>query len=522
MNKRFKFTFEVVCIFVMIVLLFAVRWNQLTKRFEKVEWDEISWVMTSLFNKHDISAQEKGLDYLNDDMARSFPTGIKINQLGFLIFGTDIYSARKILALLNILSMLTFYLLCRRFYNSIVSFCITILYSFSTYKMATARIAVEPAYGDLFLYIFIALILLISDKNNKWLNYAYSSLSVLGIVLGTFSYSLSFFFPILGLILIFFQLVKTNLKLKEKLIIILLFITPLLMISSKWINNIRLEESRKEYGLGNMIFDFENKRFVSENFRTNVYVIYKNLFKTFAFRSADMVASYEGTIVSSPIVYLAIAGLLLSLFKIKKYYPLQIWLGMSLGSILFFGFLAARMWINTLGVFFIFSGITVQGLLNLKEIKSNKFTPLFLYFFLVFIAYINLYTFYNVARGNPSFSPRIGEVVKFSSEFKQNLTKDVVFISDSEFIRFNIYPTTTFYYLAGHPGEKNRIKYMTKEEMGVFSYEDFLGSAQFKIDKYKYLVVDNNFESEISSLIENNLGRKIKKKRYYYFSLLEV
>ena len=122
MNKRFKFTFEVVCIFVMIVLLFAVRWNQLTKRFEKVEWDEISWVMTSLFNKHDISAQEKGLDYLNDDMARSFPTGIKINQLGFLIFGTDIYSARKILALLNILSMLTFYLLCRRFYNSIVSF----------------------------------------------------------------------------------------------------------------------------------------------------------------------------------------------------------------------------------------------------------------------------------------------------------------------------------------------------------------------------------------------------------------
>lgn len=58
--------------------------------------------------------------------------------------------------------------------------------------------------------------------------------------------------------------------------------------------------------------------------------------------------------------------------------------------------------------------------------------------------------------------------------------------------------------------------------MGVFSYEDFLGSAQFKIDKYKYLVVDNNFESEISSLIENNLGRKIKKKRYYYFSLLEV
>ena len=180
------------------------------------------------------------------------------------------------------------------------------------------------------------------------------------------------------------------------------------------------------------------------------------------------------------------------------------------------------MWINTLGVFFIFSGITVQGLLNLKEIKSNKFTPLFLYFFLVFIAYINLYTFYNVARGNPSFSPRIGEVVKFSSEFKQNLTKDVVFISDSEFIRFNIYPTTTFYYLAGHPGEKNRIKYMTKEEMGVFSYEDFLGSAQFKIDKYKYLVVDNNFESEISSLIENNLGRKIKKKRYDYFSLLEV
>lgn len=520
MNKRIRFSVEIIYVVILIISLFAVRYQQFTSSLKSIEGDEFAWITTSLFEKHNILPSEKGLWVVNDGVAESFPTSLKINELGFYIFGTDIYSARKILALFSILSMLTFYLLCRRFFSPIISFCMTILFSLSTYKLITARIAVEPAYADLFLYLSLALILLISEKNNH-LNYVYSALAVLGTILGTFTYALSFFFPVLGLALILIQVIKNKLKLKEKVIILLIFIIPLIVITPKWIKNIQLETERKDYGLHQMVFDFKKKQFSLANLSTNIYIVHKSLFKTLAYRASDMVVSYENTIIPEIIVYLAMVGFVLSLFKIKRYYPIQVWIGLSFMPMILLGLISARMWINLVSVFFLFAGITVQNLINLKEVKNHKFMPFFLLFFTFFVVSSNLYEYYNFALKNSAFLPKIGEIVKLSKAYKSNLALDAAFISDEDFSQGTIYPATTFYYLAQHPEDKT-IKYMTREEMLVFTYDTFMDFGQYNLNEYKYVVVDNVYLEDIKNLIKTETGKNIKKKEYEYFSLLEL
>lgn len=510
MRKKTPLTLELCAVVVIIICSFVVRWHQIETSPNGFDGDETAWVTTSLFNKHNILASEKGLWELNDGLAESFPVSVKINQLGFLIFGNDIYSARKILAILSVFSLTVFYFLTRKFFDTITSFCLTLLYSFSTYKLILSRIAEEPSYSDLFLYFFILMILSISSKN-KLLNFLFALLATIGLLLGTFSYSLAFFFPLLGLILLIIQLIKTKLRLRDKFFIFLIFLIPLISTAPKWVNNIILESDRKSYGLENAAISLKDHLFYPQVLQQNIIIARDELFKGLTYETGDMIINFNKTIIPLPIVYLGIFGVFLGLFNFKKYYSLHAWLLLAFPFIVLFGFLSARMWVNTVGALFIFSGVSIGFFSKLLKQKYLKFVPFFLYFFTLVVIYLNLFEFYESALHNSSFIKKSREVVEFGREFKDELVSDLAFVSNPDFNQSTIYHLISFYYLGAHPEKESEIKNMTMEEMSIFTPDFFSSSPGYLFDGYKFIIIDNNVLDKMADILKQLPKRKVKK-----------
>src|SRR3989338_5492369 len=119
MQKRKKILFEFILILIIILSSLAFRLYRIESIPKGIEGDELAWITSSLFAKYKIIPSKKGLWELNNDMVKAYPVSVKINQLGFTLFGKDIFSARKMLAVMSVLMLITFYLLSRKFFNPV-------------------------------------------------------------------------------------------------------------------------------------------------------------------------------------------------------------------------------------------------------------------------------------------------------------------------------------------------------------------------------------------------------------------
>jgi len=516
-----KFLTEIIFVFIIIISSLAIRFYKIEALPNGFEGDAFAWGITSLFAMHDISPSEKGLYALNATMAKSYPVSIKINQLGFTLFGKDLYSSRKILTLFSVFAVVSFYFLSRSFFNPIISFCITLLYSLSTYKLIITRIALEPAYADLFLYFFILMILLISTKNKKS-NIFLSLAATLGIVLGTFSYALSFIFPVLGMLLLIIQLLKTDLKIREKILLLVIFFIPFIIIFSKWINNILLEPQLKDYASANVAFDMKTFKPDILKLEANLLTINGQLFQELTYETSDMVVSYNDTIILLPIVYLALGGFYLSLLNIKKYYPLQIWFALFFLPMVLLGLYVPRFWVNGIGVFFIFAGIPFKFLYSIIRPKFTSVVNSVLYLLILFLIFFGVFEFYNNAVKNQSFIPSLGELAIINREFKNNISDNVAFISSKQFNKVAIHPVTTFYYLAQNPDKAKEMKFMTQQDMLIFNRKEFMNLTFEEVARFRNIVVDNDYNKEIKDYLKLSLKQAFKMKKLDYFTIYEL
>ena len=175
LKKIFKNT-DLWFIFIILLVSFLVRWNNIESLPYGLEGDEFSWSVTSYLNQFKITSEQIGIWSMHESMAKSFPLSIFINKIGFFLFGQDVLSTRKILTIFSVISLTTFYLLSRKFFSQLISLLVTLLYSFSTYKLITTRIPVPHSYNDIFLCLalFFLVHAMATSKKVKYLLLVFS------------------------------------------------------------------------------------------------------------------------------------------------------------------------------------------------------------------------------------------------------------------------------------------------------------------------------------------------------------
>lgn len=260
---------EVALLIAIFVSLFLFYFKDIDKTPYGLEGDEFSWIITSLLNQHGIAASEKGIWSLHDANVQRFPVSVKINQLSFVVFGEDFISPRKMLSVVNIISLFFFYLISRKFMSKKSALTITLLYSLSTYNVIANRIVVAPIFSQLFIFPAILLLLTLSNKNT-FRNYVFVFLAGIAVSLSLFTYNLSYTLPLIGIALLIYHTYKYIFSfgiwfsLKHLLALLIIFLIPIAISSQIWLPGIREEATSKSYALGNTVFGIkQNKLYFS-------------------------------------------------------------------------------------------------------------------------------------------------------------------------------------------------------------------------------------------------------------------
>lgn len=512
--------------FLLIVLLasFLVRWYQIEKQPYGLEGDEFSWTITSFFNQYKIPAEQKGIWSMHTDMAKSYPTSIFINKIGFLIFGQDMLSTRKILVVVSAISLAIFYLLCRSFYSQFISLIITLFYSFSYYKLISTRIAMAPAYIDIFLYFsFFCLIKSFSLRSK--LKYLLAGISGIGMVLCLFTCNIAYIVPIICIGFIVFQFFNPKVSKKQCLLILFIFLLPLIYFSSKWIYDFKQEEGRKSYALSRVVFDLRKKQLILSQVKENLQIIDMQLFKGLIYETRDMLVAYDNPLIPKSITVLAIFGLLITLTKLRKYFFVVLWFVLSLGTSVAFGLFLPRMWVISVGSFFTLAGISLS-FLEAWIIKKN-FALIFNIIIVIFgLIYIksNLNIFYLKALYSPSYLSKHREIVDLIKKHKRNIPTKIIFISTPDFNHGVIYPAVVFYFLADHPHSMSIIMKADDHYFQVLNEDELVTKLETNSSSIKFIIIDNSLINNIK--VKDNLNklkdRILEQKSYKDFTEISL
>jgi len=504
--------------FLLIILLasFLVRWYQIEKQPYGLEGDEFSWAITSFFNQYKIPAEEKGIWSMHTAMAKSFPTSIFINKIGFLIFGKDILSTRKILVVVSTISLAIFYLLCRGFFSQFISLIITFLYSFSYYKLISTRIAMAPAYIDIFLYFsFFCLIRSFSIRSK--FKYLLAMVSGMGVVLSLFTCNIAYIVPIICIGFIVFQFFNPKVSKKQCLLILIIFLLPLIYFSSKWIYNFKEENARKSYALSHVVFDLRKKQLYLSRVKENLQIINTQLFRGLTYETSDMLVSYDSPLISKSITILAIFGLLISFIKLRKYFFIVLWFVLSLGTSVAFGLFLPRMWIVNVGSFFILAGVSLS-FLETWVIKKNLvliFNIIIIIITLIFIK-SNLNIFYSKALYNTSYLSKHREIVNLIKKHRKDIPTKTIFISTPDFNHGVIYPSVIFYFLTEHPYSTSMVMKAEERYFQILNEEELIVKLGTDSGSIKFIIIDNSLIN--NDRIKDNLNKlkdKILEQRSY-------
>jgi len=142
-----KFRLSILCLTVFVFLAsFVVRWWDVNIIPYGIEEDEVEWIAALKFLGSGINPLDNGVWSLHLSNAQNYPFSLWVNQASFLVFGADLLSARKMLIFISVFSLIVFYGILRRFLKWHIALLTTALYSFSTYKLISSKIALPPVY----------------------------------------------------------------------------------------------------------------------------------------------------------------------------------------------------------------------------------------------------------------------------------------------------------------------------------------------------------------------------------------
>lgn len=520
---------------VIIVFSFFIHWKDIDRIPYGIEHDELSWTVTSLFHQYGIVASEKGVWSLHDTAAQRFPVSIKINQLSFVVFGKDFLSPKKMLIVVNIISLFFFYLVSRRFMSKKSSLTITLLYSLSTYNLIANRVVVAPIFSQLFIFPAILLLSILSIKSTLR-NYVFVFLAGVAISLNLLTHNLSYTLPLVGIALLYFFAYKHIsscgiwFSLKHFLALLIIFLIPIAFSSQIWLPGIREEVLSKSYALGNTAFGIKQNKFYFsiDKMINNASVVKKQLFDSLEYETSDFIVRYPGPLVNKIVSIGFLLGLIVSVLKIKRYLPLLIWLFLvSLTYHLFLGLFLPRMWTLTIGLLYLFAGITIDIILKyLSKLKVPKVLGLILIIGLsTYIIIYDLRLYYQSAVNNSSFFSSHREILEITKQHKKSLGERTLFIASekqSTLTNFNVvHAAVAFTYLTTDPQKPEILKQMERKQLGILTDNEFDIDAQRYIAKGNSMIVDNTILNRIKySLNTNRCLYYTGIYRYEYFTYL--
>lgn len=519
---------EFASLIVIFLISFIVRWINIEYVPYGLENDEFSWIATSIFHQHDILGSEKGVWSLHDTNARRFPVSIAINQLSFKLFGEDFFSARKILTLVHIMSLIFFYLLARKFISSKAALLITLLYSLSAYKFIASRIVIPNFFSELFVYPALLLLLSINPKK-LFRSFICTFLAGISMLLSILTYNLAYMFPFVSIATIFFTAVIKKIGIKLTILFIIIFLLPLTLFYQKWLIEINAEAANKSYALVNMTYDLKEKKLYSNRFFGNVTKAKEQLFNSLNSSTGDMAILFPGSLVNSWVSWGFILGVTFALFNFKKYFTLVVWLFTSAFTYqIILGLLYPRMWILTIGLIYLFAGVIIDRIFKIgsRQVIMRISVWLLLLTLSLYIIFSEFSLYYKYAIYNPAFLISHREVVEITKKWRGGLGKNVLFITPEGIASptniNTIHTAVSFMYLTSNPGEADLLKQYDRIALGVLTKHEFISNIETFLSGEKVLVIDNTILSDIENELKQNYSCSYSANIYKYFTELEV
>lgn len=521
MKEKYK---ELLVIILVFVSSFLIRWNKIESKPYGIEGDEFSWMVTSFFSAHQIPAQEKGIWSMHTSMAGDYPVPIFVDKIGFFLFGNDMFSTRKILVLINSIALIFFYLLSRNFFSRFVSMIITLLYSFTYYKLISTRIAMGPAYIDFFLYFTFYSLTKTFYLNSRW-KYLFIVFSGIGATLSVLTSNISYIIPVICLIYIFSQLFNSKTAKKEFLVILFIFLLPLIYFSPKWTSSFKEENARKKYALSHSVFDLEKKQFNLSKARENLQTINGQLFKGLTYQTSDMLVFYDSPLFPKIITVWAILGLLFGLISLRRYFFVVLWFISTFSMSVMLGLFLPRMWVIGIGSFFVLDGIIISYFE--EQIKNKDINLIFkIILMIIVIIYIrsSLDIFYSKAVNNPSFLSKHREIVDLAKKYKKDIPKKIIFISTPEFNRGVVYPAINYYFLVEDLRNKEIIMKTKEDYFQILNEDELINKSTTNFDAIEFIIIDNSLINSdiVKNFLNNFKNRIVENKRYINFSEIRL
>lgn len=509
--------------FVMLILLasFIIRWYKIETVPYGIEGDEAAWIVNSLLYKYGINGWERDIWTHNDTLARIFPLSLKINQLSFIIFGTDYFSPKKLLVCLSVFSLLFFYFFSRKFLSKKAALIMLILYSFSSYKLITSRIAFPHSFSEIFVYPVMLLLLNLTPKE-KWRTLLFSFLAGVAISFVLLTYNLGYMLPGVGSLILLITIVQKRFNLPLAFFSLLLFILPLTLFAKLWLNGLKEEFATRTNVLGNTLINFQTKSISTSHLFKSIQIIKGQFFDTLKYETADMLVSYPAPLINQIVTIAFLLGFILAFWQIRKTLPLITWLIISGFTYhVLFGLNLPRMWFLTMGLIFTFAGVTFDKIFQLiqKLWLIPKITFLTVMLLLTsYIVYSDIKIFYKYAINNSSYRPQIRESLMIVRKYKKNIGDSLIFVSHREFNASALNPIISFYYLSRHPDKATFLRRQTRQSIGSITEEEFEQNYLVYMRQNNIIITDNESLSSTQHIIDQNSDCLYKISRYQYYS----
>lgn len=526
--KKRIFNREIVLLIIILLISLIVRWRDIENIPYGVENDEFSWIATSLFHQHNILASEKGVWSLHDTNAQRFPVSIAISQLSFKLFGADFLSPRKILTLVHIISLIFFYLLARKFLSNKATLTITLLYSLSTYKLISSRIVIPNFFSELFVYPALLLLLSINPKN-LFRGLLYAFFSGISVLLSVLTYNLAYTLPFISIVIILFTAVMKKISIKLTILLVILFLLPLILFYQKWLIGINGEAVDKSYALVSITYNLNEKIFYANRFAENIKIAKEQLFNSLKSSTGDMAVLFPGPLVNRWIGWGFILGVSFALFNLKKYFTLIVWLAISMFTYqIILGLLYPRMWILTVGLIYLFAGVTIDKIYELGS-KQKAIQVIIWIIFLAstsYIIYSDFSLYYKYAIYNPAFLVSHREIVDIAKRWRNDIGKTALIITPEGIASpTNVnttHATASFLYLASNPEKASYLEKLNRIELGALTVQEFLDNYKLYLLTKKVLIINNTVLPEIEDKIRENHQCSYKTNIYRYFTELSL
>ena len=462
---------------------FCVRWHNMSTIPYGIEEDEYAWVATARFVEKHIDPGARGIWSLHINNAKNFPFSLLVHQLAFSLFGPDILSARKILALYSTVSIVVFFFLARKFFRWFTALLVTAAYSFSTYHLVASKIALPSVYQELpmLLSFFLALQ---STSFTGWKRY----ISILGagvcIVVALLSYNITYMVPIITFGFLLYGCKQHRIPIKQLFVNIGIMCIPLLFVSLFLVQGIHHEFKAKQY-----IFTESNTKMTSSsvvidipNIAAHLNAALTIMWKPLTNTNSDMLMLFSAPLIPRFITVTAAIGLVCAVFQFASYWPILLWIMIQVGVYhILLGLNFPRTWILTVGSIYIVSGIAFETVCVSSIIKSKGkyFIGICYALCVIYLIYIGMNVYWTDAVRHYAYRAYVREAFDISKKYMG--TKNAVFIvpESNPFWLANTWPTAVAFSLSWLKTiDSTTLDTRTRQDLGILSIDEFTAKIQ--------------------------------------------